>query len=111
MSLGLVPGDLIVLAGSNLIPADAIVIEMQGPACRGSGPHRCVLSFHQGSGFCGPPLFDENMVHMGTSIRSASGLALVIQTGNDTQYQAIATALARQEPEPALPRASVASAR
>ena len=95
----LVPGDVIILAGGSLIPADAVLLEAKDlhveeaaltgesfPSLKAAASTTLVLA-------------DENMVHMGTSVRSGTARALVFRTGSATQFGAIAEAVARLEPE------------
>jgi Mg2+-importing ATPase len=95
----LVPGDVVVLAGGSLIPADAVLLEardlhVEEAALTGESFPAFKIAADPAKA-----LIDDNMVHMGTSVRSGSATALVLRTGSATQYGSIADAVARLEPE------------
>ncbi len=99
-----VPGDVVVLAAGSLIPADAIVLESQDcyvnqtvltgeiyPAEKkpGAVPEAASLTER------------TNMVFLGTSVRSGTAKALVVETGARTEYGRIAGRLALRAPQTA----------
>ena len=90
----LVPGDIIVLEEGNKIAADAVLIEnntlyINTSALNGeSRPSRREL---QGNKSITRALDARNMVFAGTTVVSGSGLAVVIATGQATEFGKIAT--------------------
>ena len=90
----LVPGDIIVLEEGNKIAADAVLIEnntlyINTSALNGeSRPSRREL---QGNKSIARALDARNMVFAGTTVVSGSGLAVVIATGQATEFGKIAT--------------------
>jgi Mg2+-importing ATPase len=95
----LVPGDVIMLAGGSLIPADAVLLDAQELHVEEAALTGESFPVVKAAAVPSLPLIDDNMVHMGTSVRSGAGRALVLHTGGATQYGAIASAVARLEPE------------
>jgi len=101
-SAEIVPGDLVVLAAGDLIPADCRVVESKDlfvneglltgesfPAEKQPGP--------------GVPAIDEagaaaNALFAGTSVISGTATALVLATGRTTRFAAIAHSLLREPP-------------
>ncbi len=98
----LVPGDVIVLAAGSLVPADAVLIEARdlfaGEAALtgeafpvekrvGALPAATTLAAR------------TNSVHMGTSIRSGTARAVVVETGMRTAFGALAGRLVLRPPE------------
>lgn len=96
---GLVPGDVIILAGGSLIPADAVLLEAKDLHVDEAALTGESFPAVKAAASTTRALADENMVHMGTSVRSGTARALVIRTGSATQFGAIAEAVARREPE------------
>lgn len=100
----IVPGDVIVLAAGSLIPADALLIEatelhVDEAALTGeSFPAARSAALPQGI------TTPDNDIHMGTSVRSGAGRALVVRTGAATEYGAIAASVGRIEPETSFAR-------
>lgn len=95
----LVPGDVVILAGGSLIPADAVLLEadeLHAEEAALTGESFPALKV---AASATQALADENMVHMGTSVRSGTARALVLRTGSATHFGAIAEAVARLEPE------------
>lgn len=98
----IVPGDVIRLSAGNLIPADCVLLE--------SREFNVIESALTGEAFPvlkkpglsapGSTLAQRcNMVFAGTSVRSGTATAVVVNTGADTEFAAIAKTLARQSPE------------
>ncbi len=97
-----VPGDVVLLAAGSLIPADGIVLEANDffvnqavltgetfPAEKKAGPAAATA-----------PLAERtNMVFMGTSARSGTAHALIVETGAATAYGQIAERLTHRPPE------------
>lgn len=89
----LVPGDLLVLAAGNVVPADAVIVEardflvVQASLTGESLPveKRC-----EPSPADAPLVARGNAIHLGSSVRSGTALALVTATGRDTEFNAIA---------------------
>lgn len=98
-----VPGDIIYLRTGSLIVADAVLLEakalhVEEAALTGE-------SYPQEKEAAGAdPLSAANRVHMGTSVRSGEGVALVTQTGLRTEYGKIFGLVARSEPETSFAR-------
>ena len=97
-----VPGDVLVLAAGTLIAADAVLLEardlylgeaaLTGEAFAvskrpGELPEDTALAQR------------TNVVHMGTSVRSGTGRAVVVQTGAGTAFGHVAKRLALRPPE------------
>jgi Mg2+-importing ATPase len=103
-----VPGDIVELAAGNLVPADGRVLQARGtswsprPASPGEsfpvektpGPSAGSTPIGQRSG----------CVWMGTSVRSGTARVLVVSTGRDTAFGAVARQLKTAPPEPAFAR-------
>ena len=99
-----VPGDVLELRAGSLIPADAIVLEASALQV-----DEAVLtgeSFPASKRATGPDelLTADNRIHMGTSVRSGEGTALVTETGIRTEFGGLANALAATEPETSFSR-------
>jgi Mg2+-importing ATPase len=97
-----VPGDIVLLSAGSLIPADGIVLEAKDffvnqavltgetfPVEKKAGP----VDAHAGM----PERV--NMVFMGTSVRSGTARALIVQTGTSTAFGQIAERLTLRPPE------------
>jgi len=91
-----VPGDVVLLSAGSLIPADGIVLEARDffvgqavltgetfPAEKSPGPVAAPASLAERT----------NCVFMGTSVRSGSASALIVQTGTATAFGQIAERL------------------
>ena len=99
---GIVPGDVLVLAAGTLIPADAIVLEgtdldVSQAALTGE-PFPVPKQPGVVAADAALPA-RSNMVFAGTSVRSGTGRVLVVATAGQTEFAAIAGALARAAPE------------
>ena len=97
-----VPGDVLVLAAGSLIPADGVVLEAQDcfvnqavltgetyPAEKRPGAVPPTASLTERT----------NVVFLGTSVRSGTAKALVVETGARTEYGRIAGRLALRAPQ------------
>lgn len=97
----LVPGDVIRLGAGDLVPADARLIEardlhLQQAALTGES-----LPVEKDSG-----KEDQNMVFLGSSVVSGTGLALVVATGRETAFGDIGKLLSSHPPETEFERGS-----
>jgi Mg2+-importing ATPase len=98
----IVPGDIVLLSAGSLIPADSIVLE-----ARDCFVNQAVLTGetypaekHPGEVAAASGLAERtNTVFQGTSIRSGTAKALVIETGPRTAYGQIAGRLNLRPPE------------
>ena len=98
----IVRGDVVELAAGSLVPADGVLLEatdlhIDEAALTGE-------SFPVVKSAAGASIADDNRIHMGTSIRSGSAKALVLQTGARTQFGSIASAIGKLEPETSFAR-------
>lgn len=97
-----VPGDIVLLAAGNLVPADGVVIEARDflvsqaaltgesfPVEKHSGPTPETASLPERT----------NVVFLGTSVRSGMARMLVLQTGRDTAFGQIAGKITAADPE------------
>jgi len=96
----LVPGDVLVLSGGDVVPADARLVEEQSlevdeaPLTGESVPVEKGIEALPAE----TPLAErDNMVFKGTSVTRGSATALVVGTGMDTEMGEIATALLTAE--------------
>jgi len=98
----IVPGDVILLAAGDMIPADVRIL-----ACRDlflsqatlTGESLPVEKSSEVAGNGCEPLEFPNLCFLGTSVESGSATALVVTTGRSTYLGSIATSLS-EEPEP-----------
>ncbi len=97
-----VPGDIVLLAAGNLIPADGVVIEArdflvsQAALTGESFP----VEKRPDPSPAGAPLAGRtNAVFLGTSVRSGTARMLVVCTGRATEYGAIAERMGGRDPE------------
>lgn len=97
-----VPGDIVQLAAGSLVPADGVVLEAvdflvtEASLTGESFP----VEKHPGVVPADTPLAAlSNAVFLGTSVRSGTARMLVIQTGRNTEFGAIAGRLKAREPE------------
>ncbi len=104
---GIVPGDVILLAAGNLVPADGVVLEARDflvsqsaltgesfPVEKAPGVSPADAGLQQRT----------NAVFLGTSVRSGTARVLVVLTGEATEYGAVAEHLAGADPETAFER-------
>jgi Mg2+-importing ATPase len=97
----LVPGDVVLLAAGDLVPADARVLQCkdllvsEAPLTGESFP----VEKRSGSIAPATPLAGRvNIVFLGASVRSGQGEALVVRTGRDTEFGAVAARLRKPAP-------------
>lgn len=97
-----VPGDVIRLRAGNLVPADGLVLEAtdflvsEASLTGESFPvEKRPGILPPGTGVAG----QSNCVHLGTSVRSGMATVLVVNTGRDTTFGAIAAGLEASAPE------------
>ncbi len=98
----IVPGDVVVLTGGSLVPADAVVLTANAMFLAESALTGEAFPVEKRPGVLAPdtPRVDRtNMVHMGTSVRSGSGRALVVETGSTTAYGQLAARLTLRAPD------------
>jgi len=97
-----VPGDVLVLSAGVMIAADAVLLEARDlyvgqAALTGESlpAEKSVGAVDVQAGLA----TRTNVVHMGTSVRSGTGRALVVQTGANTAFGKVAGRLALRPPE------------
>ena len=99
-SAGIVPGDLVLLAAGDLVPADARLTEAHdlyvNEALLTGEPYPAAKEVVPPP--AGTAMFPVNLVFMGTSVVSGTARALVLATGARAQLGTIAQAL--QKPPP-----------
>lgn len=91
-----VPGDVIELSGGDVVPADAVIVSAHDleldqssltgetfPATKTPGTSAADAALAS----------RENVVYLGTHVASGTGSALVVATGRDTQFGAVAQSL------------------
>jgi Mg2+-importing ATPase len=97
-----VPGDVLVLAAGTLIAADAVLLEARdlylGEAAL-TGEAFAVAKRPGDVPEEAPVGQRTNVVHMGTSVRSGTGRAVVVRTGGATEFGHVAKRLALRAPE------------
>ena len=90
----LVPGDLIVLSAGDMIPADCRVLSAKDlfvSQAAMTGESMPVEKFaHQTDRDTSNPLELDNIVFMGTNVVSGAATAVVLTTGNNTYFGALA---------------------
>ncbi len=98
----LVPGDVILLAAGNLIPADGLVLEAQDFLVSEASMTGESFPVEKRPGTLAPdtPLARRsNSVFLGASVRSGTARVLVTATGRQTEFGAIAARLRARPPE------------
>ena len=98
----LVPGDVILLAAGNLIPADGLVLEAQDFLVSEASMTGESFPVEKRPGLVAPdaPLARRtNSVFLGASVRSGTAHVLVTATGRRTEFGAIAARLRARPPE------------
>lgn len=97
-----VPGDVIDIAGGDVVPADAVVLQTHDLELDQSSLTGETFPAAKAPGVSAPdaPLAERaNVLYLGTHVASGSGSALVVATGRDTQFGAVAQSL-RQKTRP-----------
>ena len=97
-----VPGDVVLLAAGNLVPADGVVLEARDFLVSEASltGESFPVEKHAGVLPATTPLAARtNCVHLGTSVRSGTAEVLVVRTGRATAFGAIAGRLLAQEEE------------
>ncbi|MDE1993051.1 MAG: HAD-IC family P-type ATPase, partial [Rhizobiaceae bacterium] len=98
----IVPGDILRLSAGSLVPADAVIIASRDLNVSEAALTGETFPVGKAEGISPPEaqIGDRlNCVFAGTSVRSGTATALVVSTGNRTEFAAIAQAVARQVPE------------
>ncbi len=96
-----VPGDVVLLAAGSLIPADGVLLEAKDFFVTEAVLTGETFPVEKTPGTAPPdaPLAQRhNMVFMGTSVRSGTARALIVETGARTAFGAIAQRLRRRAP-------------
>jgi len=99
---GVVPGDVVLLAAGNLVPGDGRVLEARDFLVTEASLTGESFPVEKRPGMLPPgtPLAQRtNCVFLGTSVRSGSARVLVVHTGPETAYGAVAARLAAPPPE------------
>lgn len=97
-----VPGDIVLLAAGSIVPADALLVEavdLHVDDAVLTGESFPVVKRVGVIGETAPIRGRTNCVQFGTNVRSGTGRALVVATGADTAFGAIAGRLASRSPE------------
>lgn len=103
----LVPGDVVVLEAGDAVPADGRIIEnasmkIEEAALTGESVpvNKMIDALHLTAGQNEVPLGDrKNMCYMGSTVVYGRGMAVITETGMDTEMGKIAGALAQAEEE------------
>ncbi|MFZ1625860.1 MAG: magnesium-translocating P-type ATPase [Gammaproteobacteria bacterium] len=97
-----VPGDVVLLAAGNLIPGDGVILAARDFLVTEASltGESFPVEKRPGTVAADMPLAGRiNSVFLGTSVRSGTAEVLIVQTGRDTQFGAIAARLAANAPE------------
>ncbi|MGN6100715.1 MAG: cation-translocating P-type ATPase, partial [Devosia sp.] len=102
----IVPGDIVMLRGGDLVPADGLVLESEGALADEATLTGEPYPVEKRAGACGAasPADAFNALFAGTSLVSGSATLLVTATGPKTQFGAIAASLAAKTPPAAFER-------
>ena len=98
----LVPGDVVLLAAGNLVPADGLVLEARDFLVSEAVLTGESLPVEKQPGIVppdAPPAARSNAVFAGSSVRSGTARVLVTATGQATAFGALAARLAETQPE------------
>ncbi len=98
----LVPGDVVLLAAGNLVPADGRVLEARDFLVSEAALTGESFPTEKEPGTVAadaPPTARTNSVFLGTSVRSGTATVLVVRTGRTTALGEIAARLGSQAPE------------
>lgn len=99
---GVVPGDVIHLSAGNRIPADGVILEARDFLVTEASLTGESFPVEKRPGIVSPqaPLGQRtNCAYLGSSVRSGTARMLVVRTGRDTAFGAIAERLAARAPE------------
>ena len=97
-----VPGDVVLLAAGNLVPADGVILEADNFLVTEAALTGESLPVEKRPGVVAEATAlagRTNIVFSGTSVRSGTANVLVVRTGRDTVFAAIAESLRRRQPE------------
>jgi Mg2+-importing ATPase len=98
----IVPGDVIQLSAGNLVPADGVVLEAKDFLVTEASLTGESFPVEKSPEVVAPatPLAGRtNCVFLGTSVRSGTATVLVMKTGRDTAFGAVAARLHERAPE------------
>jgi Mg2+-importing ATPase len=98
----IVPGDFVVLSAGNLVPADGLVIEAADFLVNEAGLTGESFPVEKRPGIvpAATPLAKRtNAVFLGASVQSGTAKILIVETGRQTAFGAIARRLAARPPE------------
>ncbi|QDM21804.1 magnesium-translocating P-type ATPase [Tardiphaga sp. vice154] len=98
----IVPGDVILLAAGNLIPADGIILETQDFLVSEASMTGESFPVEKRPGVVAPDAAlaeRTNTVFLGASVRSGTAKVMVVRTGHRTEFGAIAARLRARQPE------------
>ncbi len=99
---GVVPGDVVLLAAGNLIPADGVVLEAKDFLVSEAGMTGESFPVEKRPGLVPPdtPLAGRtNSVFLGASVRSGTARILAVRTGQATEFGVIAARMKSRQPE------------
>ncbi len=98
----IVPGDVVRLSAGNLIPADGVLLEARDFNVSEAALTGETFPIVKEPGLSAPDAQigqRGNTVFTGTSVRSGTATMLAVRTGGQTEFAAIAGAIARSVPE------------
>jgi Mg2+-importing ATPase len=102
------PGDVVVLAAGDMIPADVRLLTAKDLFVSQSSLTGESLPVEKGDTLYGvpdrPPLECANLCFLGTSVQSGTATAVVVETGARTLFGSMARGIARAAPETAFDR-------
>ena len=99
----LVKGDVVVLSAGDMIPADCRLLTARDlfiAQAAMTGESLPVEKFAEGRDSGSNPLEQPTLVFMGTNVVSGSATALVVATGNQTYFGAVATSITATDRAP-----------
>ena len=100
----IVPGDVLQLRAGSLISADAVLLNASALHVDEAALTGESFPVVKSVALPSDKLAPVNLVHMGTSVRSGEGRAVVVATGATTEFGSIATSVGRIEPETSFAR-------
>ncbi|HVH66751.1 MAG TPA: magnesium-translocating P-type ATPase [Gemmatimonadales bacterium] len=104
----IVPGDVVVLAAGDMVPADVRLLTAKDVFVSQSSLTGESLPVEKGDTLPGvpdrPPLECPNLCFLGTSVQSGTATAVVVETGARTLFGTMAGAIARAAPTTAFDR-------